>query len=530
MVGKHSTSSNTPSSPNLSLSKYPPIAPKNISYRAPLNLFSAIPSNHNNLESNHEQKSSLIQYNNLPSHYTTTSTPVKRILPNNRDPRLDPRITTTVESPKRVNFQSTPFLFQGVISKGGKYISSITLEGKQHCYHKEQIQELISTSGKNKEIRNEICISSFLPLKRLNDFIGNRELSFMAISAKDQIVEISKLKSFMQVNEIVGVVSHANKPTEALVILPTSELKKLTNLTAETDLEVKSYNQICAIYLDNLSKRPKIMDEMEYENEDELESSQLFLWNRVASYLRFPTRLKALRPLSQFLVYGQSESSLMLRRALVNEKNQSSIQTNPTNKQYVMMFDRYNGMLFNRSMLKHKKEPTTQIWEFGVHDLSSDEIASACEVFPNNTGGFITTDIENIVNNPDIINTISRQIKKFNEYSIAYGEWKFILPNNFIYHLDQAIRNKKLTEKMQTAIIEVTVALTKNTIQIMKLWPEEQEDMSFIHFMEGILQSYYKNYQHFVYVDDILSVSEDKRKHHLSIDFVQSDQIYNIYK
>jgi hypothetical protein len=68
--------------------------------------------------------------------------------------------------------------------------------------------------------------------------------------------------------------------------------------------------------------------------------------------------------------------------------------------------------LFSKSLTKHKKEPTTQIWEFGIADLLSGQIMPACRTFPDNSGGFVTTDIHNIIQNPAIIDVISTQIEK----------------------------------------------------------------------------------------------------------------------
>lgn len=45
-------------------------------------------------------------------------------------------------------------------------------------------------------------------------------------------------------------------------------------------------------------------------------------------------------------------------------------------------------------------------------DLLVGEVLPACRIFPDNSGGFITTDIQNIVRNPAIIDEISDQIEK----------------------------------------------------------------------------------------------------------------------
>ena len=68
--------------------------------------------------------------------------------------------------------------------------------------------------------------------------------------------------------------------------------------------------------------------------------------------------------------------------------------------------------MFSRRLTKHKKEISTQIWEFGVPDFSVAEMIPARQVFPDNSGGFITTDMQNIMKNPNIINEITAQVEK----------------------------------------------------------------------------------------------------------------------
>jgi hypothetical protein len=47
-----------------------------------------------------------------------------------------------------------------------------------------------------------------------------------------------------------------------------------------------------------------------------------------------------------------------------------------------------------------------------VPDLSFAEMIPAVEVFPKNTGGFVTTDAANMIANPDIIDIILAQVRK----------------------------------------------------------------------------------------------------------------------
>lgn len=52
------------------------------------------------------------------------------------------------------------------------------------------------------------------------------------------------------------------------------------------------------------------------------------------------------------------------------------------------------------------------MWEFGVPDFSYSEMIPASEIFPNNSGGFVTTDMTNIASNPQIIESIHTEVGK----------------------------------------------------------------------------------------------------------------------
>lgn len=115
------------------------------------------------------------------------------------------------------------------------------------------------------------------------------------------------------------------------------------------------------------------------------------------------------------MAYGHSELTLMI--------NDASSQLTPVrgpgkpsqrDPAHILMYDRLNESIFSRSLLKHKRKSGTQLWEFGVPDYSYGEMIPPCQVFPAYSGGFITTDVQNILQNPFIVNTIIEQKKKVN--------------------------------------------------------------------------------------------------------------------
>ncbi|KAI7903558.1 uncharacterized protein BX663DRAFT_506891 [Cokeromyces recurvatus] len=445
-------------------------------------------------------------------------------------------------------WETALFELSGILTKAHEPVSVITIKGCQRYTYIEEITKLFNLSASMNPYmsENEICISSYVPLSTLNNVVrDNKTSNIMSIIPEGKIVEYSKLRCFLTVNRIAGIVSHANMPTVAFVILPCSELKQLDYISEckETELKASAYNDLCGIYLRNLPRRPKSMDNsIEYHNvydvkNDETSSNMLFTWDKVTSYLKFPDELKELKTTSKFYIIGNSHTASQLKWAINNIKQyyNPSKSHSPDKPVNIMMFDRQDNSLFNKRMLTHKKHKETQIWEYGFSDSDlSNEIIPPCQVFPNDTGGYITTDIQNIIHNPSIMSVIDTQIKLLNEHSPVInnnGGWNFILPYNFIHHLNEAMKTAGSIEKVQMAIIAIAVALSKNIIQIIRIWSTETIVSS------SLLQSFiliercnYKNSQYFGYIDDIHSIPENIRDQHLSIDFIRSDQIFSTYK
>ncbi|KAI8064024.1 hypothetical protein BDF21DRAFT_466708 [Thamnidium elegans] len=435
--------------------------------------------------------------------------------------RKDPRRTAdNVDRIKLSNSTAfpTPFVMNTLLYSGTRFISPVLLEAHQNCYHEAQIRELISlTSNKQNEIRANYTV----PLKALNNILLGRSISFMTISPKDKFIELSKLKSYYQVNEMSGVVHHPDSRL-ALMLVAEEDIKKLSNLPSDIGVIKGAYTKLFGVFVDGLIPRPKALSNEIVYDTDCMDTTTPYQWNFVIDYLKFPEQLRQLTTKSKFVVYGSSDASAVLGKAINHLKH---VQSPPTS--YVMMFDRYNDTYFSRNLTKHKKETATQIWEYGVPDYSYAEILPASEIFPNHSGGFVTTDMENIAHNPAIIGIINEEIARLNAIPTVYGEWKFILPHNWLQLLKNTIKDQASGQRAKEAIVALAVALSNDSIHILRLWSDDSEELNHLQYLNRIAHNKYKTYQYFVYVDDISSVHSSQ--HIFSIDFVKSDRIYSTF-
>lgn len=140
--------------------------------------------------------------------------------------------------------------------------------------------------------KNEVRITNTIPLKSLNTVLKDRPTSFMSISPVDHIVDVSKLKSYYQVNEMAGVLHHPNLP-QAIVILAEADLKKLSNVDRDT-LDLTPYTPLTVLFIDELMPRPQFLDnDLQYEFESN-DTTTPFGWQRVTKYLRFPEQVSTI--------------------------------------------------------------------------------------------------------------------------------------------------------------------------------------------------------------------------------------------
>lgn len=202
----------------------------------------------------------------------------------------------------------------------------------------------------------EITINTFLPLKRLSDYLpAERTLSFMSVAPTDQFIQAGKLRNFMSVNEITGIVCHPDMPTEALFIMAAKDVSKVSNLPADTGFQHARLDQLFAIFVDNLPPRPRVnFQDVDYVDD----SDQLFTWRQMCRYLKFPAQVKYrirgqfimstdpdqsslqlqhLYQTTSFLVYGHSESSVMLNKACMSLPPVTRKPTNPLVPHNIMM-------------------------------------------------------------------------------------------------------------------------------------------------------------------------------------------------
>ncbi|CAO3701284.1 unnamed protein product [Rhizopus stolonifer] len=397
-----------PSSLQTSLQK----SPKANSPRAPVHMPELLPSSTQNV---FHQPAPSLPNKVLPSvqaEKKSIQTWTKPNLPQSRDPRLHP------EKRFRREEIPTPFTLNVTLCKGETPIAPIALKGDKKCFHKDAILNLI---GKQAKLPGHLHITHCIPLGNLNKLINGRKISLMDILLTGPLVGVSKLKSFLQINEQAGVAYDENDTTQVIAFVPVTELHKLSNIPPDNGL-LLYYHQLCAIFIDNVEKAPEGLGQISYVIPEG--NNVKLSWENTTQYFNFPPKFQHFKENARLVVHGDSKDALLLSEMI---KGLPSI--NP--KFFVMLFDRYNETIFSHQLTDRKKEKSTVIIEFGVSELNGESMKPPEVVFPYKTGGFVTTDAENVLEKPQILTEIFEKIETLNSDPKLQGEWKFVLPSNF---------------------------------------------------------------------------------------------------
>lgn len=136
--------------------------------------------------------------------------------------------------------------------------------------------------------------------------ICESRFSLIKVNCTGSLVDVSKLKSFLQVNEIVklkkkkkdkielttqqaGVAYDSDSTNQILAFLPVGNLHKLSNLPADAD-SLASNHQLYAIYLDNIPS--KVHTSIDMSDLAPKGDHLSFSWEKAITYLRFPSKVK----------------------------------------------------------------------------------------------------------------------------------------------------------------------------------------------------------------------------------------------
>ncbi|CAO3612696.1 unnamed protein product [Cunninghamella blakesleeana] len=448
------------------------------------------PSNHNIIPPSHNNITS-------PTHSNLTSPVHKSSLAN---------------VPQKIELPSRPAIWHGQIKKKSVPVIGVKLE----LIHdpSKLIDDALSFLK-----ACELQIETYLPIERLNHTLRSGNHCIMEAVATDggKYIIWSKFRGFLTINECAGIVRSSKRPKEVLALVMTSVLKGYAFRDTYKGLSVVYINGLipdCAPKLNRLTNAIGF----------KLNSN----WKTLAGLLGFPEEFDSLFQESnvRFEVYGSTELANWLRTT-VNSSPPSSTNI----KKRVLLFERFSDELFKKSLTLEKFDDNAMIYEFGIYSLADVAIEPMIEVYPKSTGGFITTDVGNILTNPDILDHMVETESKLKE-KYQFSEWRIIIHNDFLNQIKYVHSSKATIE----AVTRLLLLLNTNQIHIMELYDEEEKEEELpnedpkkvtMKWYSDIVRSYVDQYQAFIYIDGSNS-GKLNQELYPSIDFVNNENIQSI--
>ncbi|ORX58784.1 hypothetical protein DM01DRAFT_1333403 [Hesseltinella vesiculosa] len=196
--------------------------------------------------------------------------------------------------------------------------------------------------------------------------------------------------------------------------------------------------RMVAVYINDLSPdQPREIDRARKINFLPLS------WIHLSKFLGLPEKLTdAIVDYGvDIIVHGQSGIALAVKKVVDENACNPPIATSSV-REVVHLCDRQT--IF--SSLKELKQQDVKnnrhtFYEFGQRSLTDLSILPPKEFFPRGKAGLITTDIQNLIDNPFLLSKIVNTVKMRNEYSVGQS-WKFVLHPHFLYQLQQSSSGK----------------------------------------------------------------------------------------
>ncbi|KAI8980280.1 hypothetical protein BDB01DRAFT_797186 [Pilobolus umbonatus] len=398
--------------------------------------------------------------------------------------------------------------FKGHLYKVLHPVAPITLNARDSCPNLQEILALIEAQAINKN-KNDIHFNTFIPYEMVISHLENRPVSIMDMTPTEVTVEYGKLRDTMTINELAGFVYHPSKPTEGLAIVPPILLK------GNFGIREPKLHEFSLIYLSNLPPKPiEWKDLLSIGKED---SVLLHSWESVSNLLRFTEEMKSLALRSEIEVSCSSLIKEMLRSAV-----DDLITRRVSTEKKLILVDRYDKQIFNLHLTQQKMNPNTIIYEIGFPDFLHN-VTPPTLAYPVNTGGYITTDIKNLLANPSLVETIVNAVQQANIFSGLHTKWKFILFSGWEVTLRE-LADEESMGRAQEVFINLSLALTMDQLSIIRIWSDNEVHEP-VEQMKRLVNKFYHERRFFLYVDDVSSVVE---KNSCCADFVKSADILSV--
>ncbi|KAI7877261.1 hypothetical protein K492DRAFT_209787 [Lichtheimia hyalospora FSU 10163] len=465
---------------------------------------------------------------------TLPSQPPSRSL---RDPRLVQHGQSSSSSSglQMIPPPTDPLSWHGTIYRLDDVAAEVRLSSiTGRCPGKPRIREILKNAKREYNDDKKLVITSFISLSILRRFYENRVPNLVDIQPQSHArYRYNKFHNFLKLNSVAGLIQLDKHKQEVLAVLPLTP-----DIAALFSLENLNSTNMLLIYLDQMPPQtPLVQKHLDLLQRDQLfqRPRKSFDWHLLTNVLKFPPQLlQRINPFTNVDIYGESRWAESLRHAHRLYASKSNIQRN---RERIILFDRHNDSQFkSKNLLKLKRGPRPPtFWEFGSSDISDERILPPAQLFPRYCGGFITTDIRNIMNDPKILERIAKAVKSMNKGSVT-GEWSFVLNQDILDQMMSEAKGAASAKKIMTAMAELSIVISGYDLSFVRDWgnqsrlPSDTSDAT-IQFMEGLVRTHCSRVENFVLVDDIGSMTKnqfaviDSCK---SLDIVEKFSIYPV--
>ncbi|KAI8066411.1 hypothetical protein BC940DRAFT_66459 [Gongronella butleri] len=311
--------------------------------------------------------------------------------------------------------------WQGAIKVNDELQLQITVSSLQDDWNLTDDMKAYLSKEQQPSVLGYIPFKMFHQVASKGNFcIMDMARNTQAMTRSKDSVQWSQYANWLRINGLAALVYDRSRPTELVLMCATDNMYPGLLTTPPTK------NQRTAIvYVKGIE--PNTTDGIDRrKGNPDLTAID---WMLASNALQFPPILDtAIKdPNATFLVHGSTPFASLVQYAI------DARPANPEPSEEMIkvyhLCDRSDPAslkLLNEAMLKSNDHT---FYEFGAY--TNAPIIPTMEAFPKRQGGYVTTDIDNIVANPEIVDMIVNAINMRN--SVAGREvWKFVLHPQFL--------------------------------------------------------------------------------------------------
>ncbi|KAI8576466.1 hypothetical protein K450DRAFT_283447 [Umbelopsis ramanniana AG] len=411
-------------------------------------------------------------------------------------PPTHPMPPTTTKAIPQNRAQDKYVLWHGNVRWGNYTLQDVNLKAINYTAVVEEMRSVTCH-------RPELSITSYFSQQHLADYIRSPPHIF-ALSFPVVSVPYGKLRNLLSINNVAGLVSLS--PQYSFAVVPCT-----FPLVLNADIDASLKTSLFFVHIALPSIYPNVPSyPANLRNGQAFDMSSVYEWHMVMRMYALPSQVLTIPSGKSILIVDERPEASKVMYAAQNAGYRITNNPMDPNLHTVLIHcrDFPNGTIRRLEMMKRLG---VQFLLFGYPDLIVTAMPST-EVFPERSGGYVTISAEELVDNPEVLEGMIRDVEELNNYmeSTIATKWQIVFPNDIFSQITIAAGEKR--ERMDETKWELMKALEGDRVSIISR-VFKARDATTNKWMDRVAQAFACKRRYFV---QVTSARLDNASHRVS--------------